>query len=316
MFNLKNTLPNQINTNLQNIFQAMNDKLATLVGAKDEITRVRESIESLFELQAHFQTESFLESLKKTNRFQDPKRLLQFGFKCFSQNDEDGIIEEIFNRIGTFNKTFIEFGVEDGLESNSAYLLLKGWRGLWIEAHDGKFEKLSDTFKKELLSNQLTALKSFVTKENINDLFQQAKFTGEIDLLSIDIDGNDYHVLNNISVVNPRVLVLEYNANFPASVEWIMKYKADYNWVASSYYGASLKAFENLLNGKYSLVGCNLTGNNAFFVRNDLVQDKFCAPHTSENHYEPLRYWLHLGYQPYKNFRKHWGAAHSKNSEN
>src|SRR5919204_6377034 len=79
-------------------------------------------------------------------RHADPKRLLRYGFKLYSQNDEDGIIQEIFRRIGSTDRTFVEFGVETGVECNTAKLLVEGWRGLWIEAKPGNVEAVHRRF--------------------------------------------------------------------------------------------------------------------------------------------------------------------------
>jgi hypothetical protein len=87
--------------------------------------------------------------------------------------------------------------------------------------------------------------------------------------------------------------VVEYNAAFSPDVEWIHPFEAGGIWDGFQAFGASLKAFERLgASQGYSLVGCDITGINAFFVRNDLVGDKFVAPYTAENHYEPVRYYL------------------------
>ena len=112
-------------------------------------------------------------------------------------------------------------------------------------------------------------------------------------MLSIDIDGNDYWVWKAIDSYSPRVVVIEHNSVFRSDVEWIMSYNPNNIWNGSSYFGASLKSLEKLGNQKgYRLVGCDFTGVNAFFVRNDLVGDKFFEPFTAENHYEPPRYFL------------------------
>jgi len=110
----------------------------------------------------------------------------------------------------------------------------------------------------------------------------------------VDIDGNDYYILREIGSVSPRVILAEYNAKFPPDVSWVMEYIETHRWDATDYFGFSLKTLETLLRGKgYSLVGCNLLGCNAFFVRNDLASDPpFCPPFTAENHYEPARYFL------------------------
>ncbi|MBQ6131000.1 MAG: hypothetical protein IJL12_01480 [Selenomonadaceae bacterium] len=226
-------------------------------------------------------------------RLKDKKCLEYYGFKVYSQNDEDGIIEEIFNRVGTTNKIFIEFGVENGLECNSHYLLHKGWRGLWIDG--GHEEEIQERFAPVIADDRLKFLQAFITRENINELFIKCGVTGEIDLLSIDIDGNDYHVWQAINVVKPRVVVIEYNAKFPPNCDWKQAYNKRHKWDDSDWQGASLKALELL--GRqlgYQLVGTNLNGVNAFFVRKDLAKNLFIEPATAENLYNPARF--HISY--------------------
>jgi len=134
-------------------------------------------------------------------------RLEHYGFKVFSQSDEDGIIEEIFKRVETTSKTFIEFGAETGQENNTRYLLLKGWTGLWIEGNPDYVPATTYYYENDISNNNLKFISSFVDAENINDLISSAGFKGEIDFLSIDIDGNDYHVFQSISIINPRVVI-------------------------------------------------------------------------------------------------------------
>lgn len=226
-----------------------------------------------------------------SERLKNKKCLEYYGFKVYSQNEEDGIIEEIFNRIGTTNKIFIEFGVQNGLESNSHYLLFKGWHGLWIDGGEAYVKEIREKFAPVLASGQLKVVQAFITRENINELFIASGIEGEIDLLSIDIDGNDYHVWKAINVVKPRVVVIEYNGKFPPNCDWKQAYNRYHIWDGSDWQGASLKALELL--GRqlgYQLVGTNLNGGNAFFVRQDLVGDLFIEPATAENLYNPVRY--------------------------
>ncbi len=132
-----------------------------------------------------------------------------------------------------------------------------------------------------------------ITAENIEPLFNEMGVPEEFDLLSIDIDGNDYWVWKNILKFRPRVVTLEYNALYRPAVKWVMKNNPTLAGKNDSYFGASLKSLELLgLEKGYRLVGCTFTGLNAFFVREDLVQDRFLAPYTAENHYEPARYSL------------------------
>jgi hypothetical protein len=220
-------------------------------------------------------------------RLEDTIYLDRFGFKVYSQNDEDGIITEIFNRIDTTNKIFIEFGVQNGLESNSHYLLHKGWTGLWLEGSKQCVRELSQLFEGPIKRNSLKVINAFITVDNINRLIgEEGKTIGEIDLLIIDIDGNDYHVWEAISCINPRVVVIEYNAKFPPPHEWIMPYNPKHIWDGSDLQGASLSAMEKLGNKLgYQLVGTNMNGVNAFFVRKDLTKDLFPKPATAENLY-------------------------------
>jgi hypothetical protein len=221
-----------------------------------------------------------------------PLRLERHGLKVYSQFDEDGIISEIFRRIGSTTKTFIEFGAETGLETNTTYLLLQGWRGLWMEGSKERVSRIESTFADVIESRRLAVKQAFITAENINDLIRPT-FTGEIDLLSIDIDGNDFWVLRALDVVRPRLIVSEFNSKFPPPISIVPAYDPAYKWRFDDYMGASLTGLTRMLAAKgYLLVGTNFPGLNAFFVRNDLVGDRFAAPYTAEHHWNPPRYYL------------------------
>ena len=231
------------------------------------------------------------ESLLANERNRDPKRLLAHGFRGYSQHDEDGMIQEIFKRTGVSNRVFVEFGVGDGTENNTVYLMLSGWRGLWIDGSDANAAAIRARFSSFIQSGQLSFVQGFVDRDLINGMIEKTGHSGEIDLLSIDIDGNDYWVWEVMSIVKPRVMVIEYNAVFRPPVAVVAEYNRNFVWDGTSYYGASLQALEGLGARKgYALVGCSLSGINAFFVRQDLVGDKFCAPFTAENHFEPPRF--------------------------
>jgi len=233
----------------------------------------------------------YRESLLSSERNRDPKRLLTYGFRAYSQHDEDGMINEIFQRIGVSNKTFLEFGVGDGTENNTLYLLLAGWRGLWIDGNDKNAASINQKFFSFIQSDKLKFQHRFVDRNSINEIIEKGKLSGEIDLLSIDIDGNDYWVWEALAQVQPRVVVVEYNAVFRPPIAIVTDYDKQFLWDGTSHYGASLKALELLASKKgYVLVGCSLLGINAFFVRRDLVADKFCDPFTAENHFEPPRF--------------------------
>src|SRR5262245_56277682 len=119
-------------------------------------------------------------------RHADPRRLLRYGFKTYSQNDEDGIIQEIFRRIGVTSRTFVEFGVESGSECNTAKLLIENWRGLWMEAQPEHAAAIRRRFAPFLADRRLTLKDAKVTAENIDALLGEAGLSGEIDLLGID----------------------------------------------------------------------------------------------------------------------------------
>ena len=122
-------------------------------------------------------------------------------------------------------------------------------------------------------------------------MLEQAGVRGALDLLSIDLDGNDYWVWESVAAIAPRVVVIEYNATLRPPHRLVMRYNPAHAWDGSNYFGASLKALEVLGERKgYHLIGCSLSGTNAFFVRRELVGDRFLAPFTAENHYEPARY--------------------------
>ena len=234
------------------------------------------------------------EEMKKP-RHADPKRLVRYGYKVYSQNDEDGIIAEIFRRIGTASRTFVEFGVETGVECNSAKLLVEGWRGLWIESNAASAAAIRRDFAPFMADGKLVLQESLVTAENINGLIGQGGFSGEIDLLSIDIDHNDYWVWKAIDAVAPRVVVIEYNATLRPPMALVVPYRSDAQWDGSNHYGASLEALVRLATTKnYRLVGCSIAGVNAFFVRADLCADRFLEPATAQEHYEPPRHYFHL----------------------
>lgn len=235
----------------------------------------------------------YWEQTLATPRYADPKRLLRHGAKAYSQNDEDGILAEIFRRIGTTNKTSLEIGVGTGLENNTLALLVQGWRGLWVEGDQAKATKARANLASYVASGQLRIDNVFVTRDNIEEFLQASAPSREPDLLSIDVDGNDYHLWQAVQSISPRVVALEYNASWFPPMSLTVAYRERFEWKDDTYFGASLKALELLAERKgYHLVGCCFAGVNAFFVRADLCETYFCEPYTAENHHEPARYWM------------------------
>jgi hypothetical protein len=237
-----------------------------------------------------------IERIRNGPRYSSPRNLLPYGYKIYSQSDEDGILREIFNRIGATNRIFVEIGIGNGLENNTLAFLFEEWKGVWIESSKRSTRLIGKYFPNVIKSGHLKLVNSFVTKENINDLLSLGY--QEIDLLSIDIDGNDAFVFDAITSIKPRVVVIEYNAKFPPPINYCMKYNSSYIWKKDDCFGASLKYLEILFSEKgYSLVGCNITGANAFFVRNEFVKDNFESPFSAEKHFEPARYYLTTGFK-------------------
>ena len=241
-----------------------------------------------------------IESIKNRIK-QSSTRLEHYGFKVYSQQDEDGILEEIFRRLEIKQGIFCEIGVEHGLECNSLYLLHKGWRGAWLEGNPNQREKIERIFHSLLTAKRLSVGIGFITPENIDDAIEKTLSTIELDahaldFLSIDIDGMDIYLLESLTY-RPKVICIEYNAKFPPTVSKKPVFDPEYCWQGGDYMGSSLSALTAAANSKgYTLVGTNITGVNAFFVREELIKGRFDGPFTPENLYNPPRYHLFFDY--------------------
>lgn len=213
-------------------------------------------------------------------------------FKAFSQFGDDGIIQHLINNIKIDNKTFIEFGVENYVEANTKLLLMNNnWKGLII---DGDKADIDSVKKSEIYwKYDLTAVARFITRDNINEIIDSNGFKGDLGILSIDIDGNDYWVWERIDVVNPVIVIVEYNSVFgkkyPVSILYdpdFIRSRAHYSHL---YWGCSLKALCCLAEKKgYGFIGCNSNGNNAYFVRKDRLES--IKPISPEEGYVESKY--------------------------
>lgn len=199
-------------------------------------------------------------------------RLCDVEFRVYSQWGEDGIIDWLVERLAVSNTTFVEFGVENYREANTRFLLEnRNWRGLIM---DGSAQNMTSVKADSVYwKHDLTAVYAFIDRDNVNDLIA-SRFSGEIGLLSIDIDGNDYWVWERITAVNPIIVVCEYNAVFgdtaAVSIPYDRAFFRTRAHPSNLYYGASLPALLHLAKRKgYAFVGTNLAGCNAFFVRED-----------------------------------------------
>jgi hypothetical protein len=208
-------------------------------------------------------------------------RLQEYGFSIHSQHDEDGIILLIFGIIGTTNKKCIEICAGDGIECNTANLILNHrWYGLLIDGNSQNIVRARSFYsrRKETRYWPPKIVQAWITKDNVNDVVGDSGFNGEIDLLSLDIDGNDYCILESLSIINPRVIVLEYNHILgwedSLTTPYDPNFKAVFTEYGSDYAGASIMAFVKLCRNKgYRLIGSNTIGTNAFFLRNDIESD-------------------------------------------
>ena len=204
------------------------------------------------------------------------KDIRKSEFKVYSQWGDDGIINYLINYLDIQKKEFIEFGVESYWEANTRFLLVNdNWRGLIIDGSERNIEAV----KQEDISWQfdLTAVCSFVNAENINDTISKYGFTGDIGLLHIDIDGNDYWVWKAIQVVQPIIVILEYNSVFGVTNPWTIPYNPKFNRTeahfSNLYFGTSILSAYDLASTKgYDFIGCNSNGNNAYFVRRDKLK--------------------------------------------
>lgn len=262
-----------------------------------ELARIRVQAQRASGYQAREEIERILAPLRA-----DSKRLEPFGFKVYSQSDEDGIIEEIFRRLRIERGTFVEIGVENGLECNSLYLLHKGWTGTWIEGELARQAALVSKFA-TILGRRLQLAFNWVTAEAINNTLKGLGIPEEVDFFSIDIDGNDIYIFEALTI-RPKVFCIEYNSKFPPSLSKRPTYDPERRWTGTDYMGASLRALSEAASAKgYRLVATSIVGANAFFVRDDLTEDLFPADARPEKLYNPPRYWLwsdhylHIGHR-------------------
>ena len=213
--------------------------------------------------------------------------------KVFSQNGEDRILLYIFSAIGVKHHQFLKLGIGNGRECNTANLSIHfGWREVRMEGNPALVATAQMYYRNRLIfkAGRVNIAKVFVTADNINDSITKNGLSGEIDFLSIDIDGNDYWVWKAISVINPRVVIIEYNASFTVDRSITVKYDPRFDRRKTHptgwYHGASLAALNALGKVKgYSLVGCNSDGCNAFFVRDDCVGDNLPVTSVREAFY-------------------------------
>jgi hypothetical protein len=195
--------------------------------------------------------------------------LCNFERRVHSQNGEDGVLAEIFRRVGMTNRFLVEFGCGDGTENCTRLLVENGWSGLWIDA-----DPVAATRARTVTNGQDVRVDAcFTTRENIVALLASAGVPQGLDLVVVDIDGNDHWLWERVATAfRPRVCVVEGNSTFPPPVTWRMRYKASHVWQRTWKHSASLTHLEAMgFRLGYRLVACESRGTNAFFVRDDIA---------------------------------------------
>lgn len=276
---------------LRNALRRFQDSQQLLAnGQQAELRAIRTQMNAGYDDPRHANYVNLLDTIFSDGRHADPLFVGRYSASIYSQIGEDGIIAEIFNRIGRRNRFFVEIGVEDGSQNTTRFLLEAGWTGVWIEGSRSHADAARKLMQPQIESGQLKIIHASVTAENINDLFDQAAVPNEIDYLSIDIDYNTPHVWLALKRQS-RVACIEYNGHLPSNIAMSVPYDAAGMWDGRTiWFGGSLKTMENIGTSKdMALVGCDLSGINSFFVSRNEASGKFREPFTSENHFQRAR---------------------------
>lgn len=229
---------------------------------------------------------TFFDGLRElSSRYPAEATLTGHEYRVFSQNGEDGVIAEVVRRVGpSFPRTFVEFGAGSALAGNTVFLAdVLGWRGLYIEAAEDDYIELARKYQS---TPAVTTTQSFVYPDNINALVAGAGLGDDIGIFSIDVDGNDYYIWQALRL-RPVLVLIEYNGAISLDDSLVQPFSNE-PWDGTDYYGASLGALVGLATSLgYTLLYTDLTGTNAFFIRNDVAAafaDLLPAPRRVVNH--------------------------------
>jgi len=223
----------------------------------------------------------------------------QYEYSYLSQNGEDGIIRFVFSEIGFESRRFVEFGF-GATQCNSLRLILhERFQGLLMDGSAENCDFFNRAARKRGLAG-VEAFCTFLTRENLNETIRQRGVSGDIDFLSLDVDGNDYWFWEALDCVSPRLVCIEYNAGIGSALSWTVPYDPEFERYARHpsgfFHGASLRALESLgVKKGYRLAGCDSTGTNAFFLRED-VGTPVLPTLTAAEAYRPHRNWLGRGF--------------------
>ena len=213
------------------------------------------------------------------------KNLKEVEFSVFSQFGEDGIISWLIKKIPNIEKVFLEIGTQDYWESNTRFLLKsKKWKGYIIEASKKHVNRIKS--QRVYWQHDIKAINGFVDKENINLIIDENIKEKNIGLLSIDIDGNDYWILEQINKLSPTIIICEFNSIFGDLMKLSVPYKKNFSrqdsHYSNLYFGASIKAFISMLDNKgYTFLGSASSGINGFFVKKDF--ESYFSKNIEEN---------------------------------
>jgi hypothetical protein len=211
--------------------------------------------------------------------------LTGFELRCFSQHGEDGVVAEILTRVGITNAFFVEFGIEHGREGNCVFLAdVLGWEGLFMEPDEASYTELAAKYA----VGRVRTVNAAVTPQNVESLFSAAGVPAEPDVLSIDVDGQDYWIWEALEAYRPRLIVIEYNAVLPPGQQLVQPPDNDRRWEGTDYFGSSLDALCVLAERKgYRLAHTDLAAINAFFVRSDLGDGALPRPDEVPRRHQP-----------------------------
>jgi hypothetical protein len=203
----------------------------------------------------------------------DPLDLTPYEMSFFSQNGEDGVLVEVLRRVGSGTRRFVEIGASHA-EANCLFLAdVLGWQGWFVEAASNEVARLRRRFTGNC---NVSIVEAFVDRDNINEVLGSAGATGEMDVFSLDIDGNDYWVWEALEVIHPRIVIVEYNSALDQQRPIAQRYEAASTWDGTDAFGSSREALRELGNRKhYRLVHADIAGVNLVFVREDLCAGRF-----------------------------------------
>lgn len=220
--------------------------------------------------------------MKKLMKPKEMPRLSDVGFSVNSQFEEDGLLLYIFSLINTTNKRVVEICAGSGNECMAANLIINhGWEGLLFDGDEENVQKGKAYFA-EFKSTKLKPpqyIHAWITKDNVNKLISDHGYMGPIDLLSLDIDGIDYYLMQAIEVIKPRVIICETHNIIPNNLSITIPYKANFNHLSGDhpdFMGVSLLAMKKLLTKKgYRLIGANRYGFNVIFMAKGVGEKYF-----------------------------------------